>query len=169
MGMHPNTWGSVWHCVEHPALWVSCCHVTHVFLWPFWAILGGCALDAACLKCVILFANVMSLNDTVMSHVMSQHSMCIGHVTIYYKRATNTLVGILACCSFIRQVRLYHQRPVCGWCLTRVGCHVTSVSPGGSLLPSIVIIVLALVNSAMSPAGTHKYLNKTQECHSTPC
>ena len=28
--------------------------------------------------------------------------------------------------------------------------------------------VLALVNSVMSPAETHKYLNETRECHSTP-
>ena len=36
----------------------------------------------------------------------------------------------------------------------RVGCNVSSVSPGWSLLPSTVIIVLALVNSTVSPAGT---------------
>ena len=50
------------------------------------------------LKRVILFANVMSLNDAV----MSQHHTCIGHVTIYYKRATNALVGgscLLFVCS----------------------------------------------------------------------
>ena len=62
--------------------------------------------------------------------------------------------GVLACCSSVRQVRLYHQRPMCGWCLMRVGRDVSSASPGWSLLPSKVIIVLALVNSAMSPAGT---------------
>ena len=46
----------------------------------------------ACLKCVILFADVMSLNNTVTSYVTSQHCICIGHMTIYYKRATNTSV-----------------------------------------------------------------------------
>ena len=89
-----------------------------------------------------------------MSYVMSQHRTCIGHVTFYYKRAANITVGgggVLACCL---SVRLYHQRPVCGWCLTCVGCNASSVSPGWSLLPSTVIIVLALVNSAVSPVGT---------------
>ena len=63
-------------------------------------------------------------------------------------------LGVLACCLSIHQVRLYHHRPVCGWCLTRVGCNASSVSPGWSLLPSTVIIVLALVNSTVSPVGT---------------
>ena len=80
--------------------------------------------------------------------------MCIGHVTFYYKRPTNTLVGVLACCSSVCQVQLYHQRPTGGWCLTRVGRDASSASPGWSLLPSIVIIVLVLVNSAVSPVGT---------------
>ena len=46
---------------------------------------------------------------------------------------------------------------------------MSSASPGRSLLPLTVIIVLALVNSAMFPVGTYKYLNETQECDSTPC
>ena len=41
-----------------------------------------------------------------------------------------------------------------GWCLTRVGRDASSASLGWRLLPSTVIIVLALVNSTMSPAGT---------------
>ena len=60
------------------------------------AVLGnfyGDASDVACLKCIILFVNVTLFNDAVMSYVMSQHHTCIGHVTIYYKRAANTLVG----------------------------------------------------------------------------
>ena len=53
----------------------------------------------ACPKHVILFVDVTSLNDAV----MSQHHMCIVHMTIYYKRATNTLVGFLPLvCQFVR-------------------------------------------------------------------
>ena len=63
-------------------------------------------------------------------------------------------LGVLACCLSIRQVQLYHQRPMGGWCLMRVGCNMSSMSLGWSLFPSKVIIVLALVNSDMSPAGT---------------
>ena len=44
--------------------------------------------------------------------------------------------------------------PTCGLCLTRVGRDASSASPGWSLLPSNIIIVLALVNSAVSPEGT---------------
>ena len=62
--------------------------------------------------------------------------------------------GVLACCLSICQVRLCHQRPRCGWCLICVGRDMSSTSPGGSLLPSTVIIVLAFVNSTVSPAGT---------------
>ena len=69
----------------------------------FTAILGNFrehTLDAACPKCVILFAHVTSLNDAVTSYVTSQCHMCTGHVTIYYKRAANASVrGVLACCS----------------------------------------------------------------------
>ena len=83
----------MWHHAEHPALWVYCCRVTHIFLRPLWAVLGRCASDTACPKRVILFANATSLNDAVTSYVMSQCCMCIGHMTIYYKKAANTLVG----------------------------------------------------------------------------
>ena len=58
--------------------------------------------------------------------------------------------GLLAFGSSVHQVRLCHQRPVCGWCLMCVGHDASSMSPGWSLLPSNVIIVLTLVNSAMS-------------------
>ena len=71
--MTPKVFVHVWHCVEHPVLWVYHCCITHVFLWPFCAILGGHALDMVHPKHIILFADVMSLNDAVMSYVMSQH------------------------------------------------------------------------------------------------
>ena len=105
----------------------------------------------------------------VMSYVISWHCTYIGHVTFYYKRLPMPQWGVLACCSSIHQVQLYHQRPSCGWCLMCVGCNASSMSLGGSLLPSTVIIVSALVNSTVSPTGPHKYLNETRECHSTPC
>ena len=106
------------------------------------------------LKCIILFAIVTYLKCAVTSYVMSQCCMCIGHMTFNYKRPTNASVGVLACCLSICQVRLYHQRPTGGWCLTRVGCDASSMSPGWSLLPSTVITVLVLVNNTVSPAGT---------------
>ena len=169
MGMCPITQGRVWHCVGHPAPRVYRCHVGPVCLWPFYTILGGHTLDTARLKCIILFADITSLNNAVTSYVMSQCRMCSGHVTFCYKRSAKTSVGVLACCSSFCQVRLYHQRPTCYWCLTHVGHNVSSASLGCSLLPLTVIIVLAFVNSTVSPVGTLKYLSETQECHSTPC
>ena len=120
----------------------------------FRQLCGGCALDVAHPKLVILFADVTLLKGAVTSYVMSQCYTCIGHMTFNYKRSTNASVGVLACCSFVHQVRLYHQRPTGGWCLRHVGRDASSASPGWSLLPSTVIIVLALVNNAVSPAGT---------------
>ena len=118
---------------------------------------------------IILFVDVTSFIDAVTSYMMSQYCTCIGHMAIYYKRAANTSVVVLAYSLLVCWVRLCYQRPLCGWCLTCVGHDASSTSPAGSLLPSTVIIVLALVNSTVSPAGTHKYLNETQECRSTPC
>ena len=45
--------------------------------------------DVAHPKCIILFADVTSLNDAVTSYVMSQHPVCIDHMTFYYKRSIN--------------------------------------------------------------------------------
>ena len=73
----------MWHCTEHPAPWVYCGHGS----------LGRHASDVPCPKCVILFSDVMSLKGAVTSYMMSQHCMCIGHMTFYYKRPTNALVG----------------------------------------------------------------------------
>ena len=154
MGMHPNMWGRVWHHMGHPALR---CAITAVLLSVhshFRQFCGGHTSDTPRPKCIILFADVTSLKGTVMSYMTSQSCMCVGHMTFYYKRSANTSVGVLACCSSIHQVRLYHQRPTDGWCLMCVGCDVSSMSQGWSLLPSTVIIVLALVNSAVSPVGT---------------
>ena len=142
MGTRPNTRGKVWHCTEHLALWVYHGH----FLW---ACLG-CAASKVChliFRCCIINEHCDVICDVIAPH-------CIGHMTFYYKRSADASVGgVLACGSSVHQVQLYHQRPVCGWCLTRVGHDTSSASPGWSLLPSNVIIVLALVNSAVSPAG----------------
>ena len=66
----------------------------------FRQFLGGHALGAEHLKCIILFANVTSLKGAVTSHVMSQCCTCIGHMTFYYKRSADTSVG--GSCLFVR-------------------------------------------------------------------
>ena len=67
-------------------------HINHVNYSHFGIFSRNHASDMPCLECVILFDDVMSFNDAVMSYVMSWCHMCIGHVTVYYKRAMNTLV-----------------------------------------------------------------------------
>ena len=57
--------------------------------------------------------------------------------------------------------------PVYGWCLTRAGCNTSSASPGRSLLPSSIIIVFALVNSAVPHRGLG-YLNETRSAAPLP-
>ena len=138
----------MWHCTEHPVLWVYCgCNalVLQPFLGNFiWVRFRG----------IILFADITSLNGTVMSYVTSQHHTCIGHMTFYYKRSTNASVGG-SCLLFVHlSGSTLSPEPACGWCLTGVGCNGSSTSLGWSLLSSTVIIVLALVNSAVSPEGT---------------
>ena len=44
--------------------------------------LRRCALDVQCLKHVILFVDVTSFNDAVITYVMSQCCTCVGHMTI---------------------------------------------------------------------------------------
>ena len=75
--------------------------INHVNNSHFRVFLRRRALDAPHLKRVILFVDVMSFNNAVTSCVMSQHCMCVGHVTIYYKRATNTSVGRVSVSSLV--------------------------------------------------------------------
>ena len=75
--------------------------INHINYSCFGVILRRHALDMPRLKHVILFVNVTSFNNTVTSYVMSQCHMCIGHMTIYYKRATNTLVGGVSVSSLV--------------------------------------------------------------------
>ena len=93
---------------------------TLLFLWPFWAILGGHALDMARPKYIILFANVTSLNDTVTSYVVSQHYTCISHMTFYYKRAANTSVGG-SCLLFIHLSGSTLSPETCMWLVSNTG------------------------------------------------
>ena len=120
----------MWHCVEHPVLWVQHCHITHVFLWSFWAILGGHISDTVCPKHIILFADITSLNDAVTSYVMSQCHTCNGHVTFYYKKVANSSVGgsclLFVCSSGLTlslETRMWLVSNMCRlqhiWCFSR--------------------------------------------------
>ena len=81
------------HRVDHPAPWVYRCCINHIIYGHFRTFLERHTLDALHLKHVILFVNVASFNNAVMSYMMSQYCMCIGHMTIYYKRATSASGG----------------------------------------------------------------------------
>ena len=91
--MCPNMREQVWHRVEHLALWVYHCCINHINYSHFRQFLGRRTSDVAHSKCVILFVNVTSFSNAVTSCVISQCHMCIGHMTIYYKRAASALVG----------------------------------------------------------------------------
>ena len=87
-----------------------------------------------------------------MSYLMSQHCTCIGHMTFYYKWSANASVQG-SCLLFVHLSGLTLSPETHRW-LVPIGRDTSRVSPAWSLLPSTVIIVLALVNSAMSQAGT---------------
>ena len=109
------------------------------------------------------------LGGAVMSCVMSRPHTCTGHVTFCYKRLANaSFKALLALGLWFVHSSGLPLPPAYGWCLMHVRCDTSSVSLGWSLLPSSVIIVLALVNSTVSPRGP-RYLNETWECHLTPC
>ena len=76
---------------------------------------------------------------------------CTSHMTFCYKRSADTsfkAFWLLVCPSSLP------LSPAYGWCLMRVGRDASSASPGWSLLPSSIFIVLALVNSTVSHKGT---------------
>ena len=128
----------------------------------------GCS----CVQSASLVLERYVVYGTVMSWVTSQHHMCSGHVTFFYKRLAGTLFDALfhsfSSCELLVHTPGLPLSAACGWCLMCVGHDVSSVSPGWNLLPSSVIIVLALVNNTMSHRGLW-YLNETWECHPTPC
>ena len=89
------------------------------------------------------------------SYVISQCHMCMGHMTCWYKRSDIISFWALLLCwlLLLRLVLGSPLAPPYGWCPMRVGCDASSVSPGWSLLPSSVFIVLALVNSNVPHRG----------------
>ena len=104
--------------------------------------------------------------------VTSRHHTCIGHVTFFYKRPASAsfeaLFHSFIFCELLVRTPGSPLSAACDWCLMRVGRDTSSASLGWSVLPSSVIIVLALVNSTV-PHGGLWYLNKTWECHPAPC
>ena len=157
MGTCPNTWGRVWHQADHPAIWV-------IPVLGFAAVLGNSVFTCfrrTTSEMRLLFLDVMSSGGAVTSCVMSWHCTCTGHMTFSYKKLVDAsfeaLFGSFGSFWFVGL--LVHPpgsplSPAYGWCLTRVGRNASSASPDWSLLPSSIIIVLALVNNAVSPKGT---------------
>ena len=81
-------------------------HVNCINYGHFWVFSRRCTSDMLHLKCVIPFIDVTSFNDAMTSYVMSRCHMCIGHMTIYYKRATNTSVELVRFNSVTRDPRV---------------------------------------------------------------
>ena len=88
-----------------------------------------------CVRSVSLVLGCYVIYGTVTSCVMSRHGTGSGQSGLF--------LLLLALSSYLRFALVSHI-----WLVSNV-CR-SSTSPGWSLLPSSVIIVLALVNSAMS-------------------
>ena len=75
--------------------WHFGCTVAMVLLFygHFEAIFNGHTSDMVHLKHVILFLDVTSLKGTVTSHMTSQYHTYVGHMTFYYERSANALLG----------------------------------------------------------------------------
>ena len=86
-------------------------HINHVNYGCSGLFLRRCTSEALHLKHIILFVDVTSSNNAVTSYMMSQCHICIGHVTVYYKRATSTLGGGVSVSSLVCWVQLSHPRP----------------------------------------------------------
>ena len=130
----------MWCHADHPAIWV-------VPAQSFVAVLGNSVLthfECTASEAHHLFLNVTSSGGTVTSCVMSRLCMCTGHVTFCYGRlADASFEALLALGLWFVHSSGLPLPPVYGWCLICVGHDVSSASPGWSLLPSSVIIVLA--------------------------
>ena len=70
-------------------------HINYINYSHFGVFSRRCILNTLCLKCIISFIDITSFNDAMTSYMMSQHCMCIGHMTIYYKRAANTSIELV--------------------------------------------------------------------------
>ena len=103
--------------------------------------------------CRHLFSDVTSSGGTMTSCVTSWLHMCTGHVIICYKRSALLALEALSSRPLVHPSGL-PLSPMYSWCLMCVGHNTSSTSPSWSLLPPSVIIVLALVNSAVSHKGT---------------
>ena len=154
MGMHPNMRGRVWHHVDHPAIRVVPAQGSQPFSGNFMITRFRCAVSEA--HHLVYGCYIVDEHRDVICDITAPH--CISHMTFCYKRSADASLWALG--LWFIHLSGSPLSPVCGWCLTRVGRDASSASPGWSLLPSNIIIVLALVN---------RYLNETQECCLTPC
>ena len=122
----------MWHQADHPV-------IREVPALGFVAVLGNSVVthfQHATSEVHHLFLDVTLSGGAV----TSWHHTCTSPMTFCYKRSANT--------SFEALWLLVHPSgsplsSAYGWCLMCVGCDVSSASPGWSLLPSRVFIVLA--------------------------
>ena len=158
----------MWCQVDHPAVWVVPALGFTAFLRQFCVNVLRTRPRPKPITCFRTLCHLWCCD--IMG--VAWHHMCSGHVTFVYKRMAGALFEALFCsfssCKLSVRTPGLPLSTACGWCLMRVGCNASSTSPGWSLLPSSVIIVLALVSSAMSHGGLW-YFNETLECHPAPC
>ena len=106
-------WLHMWRCAEHPVLWVYRGHgslILWLFLDNIWWARFGCTTSEVrhlIFRCYIIKEHCDVICDVTALHMLS-------HVTFYYKRCAEPWWRVLACCSSVRQVQLYHQKLVAG-------------------------------------------------------
>ena len=80
------------------------------------------------------------VSDAVISCMMSQCCVCMGHMTFGYKSLQRAWLGALSALEALTFCKVLCSpgspyAPMYGWCLTRVGSDASSMSLGWSLLP----------------------------------
>ena len=144
--MCPNTWGRVWHQADHPA-------IREVPALGFAAVLGN-SVPMRRVRSVSLTFGCYIVWGAMTSCVMSWCCTCTGHMTFCYKSLVDVSFEAFWLFWLLVHPSGSPLSPMYGWCLMCVGHDMSSMSPGWSLLPSSIFIVLALVNSTVSHKGT---------------
>ena len=117
-------------------------------------------LQTCCIRSASFTFRRYVISGAVTSCMMSRCRACMGHMTCGYKSSHRASFGALLLWELLLFVWFsVHPSgsplaPVYSWCPTCAGRNTSSMSPGWSLLPSSVLIVLALVNSGIPHWGT---------------
>ena len=120
----------MWHQADIPVSWDVPAYCLVAFLLVNFMV--------ACVGHATSDVHHLSLDATLSlyamtSCMMSQHCVCMGHMTFGYKSLRRG--SFRALLLWVLGLPGSPLAPAYGWCLMRVGRDVSSTSPGWSLLP----------------------------------